>query len=168
MYYKLGKTCVTDWGRFVLLQIRVKVVTNWGNLVITNKSKCGYELGQLLQIRTTVITKQGSYQKLGKMSYKLGQVLQIRVIITNWGITTSVELFWVFWGLRLLEFLYLLRAVKLCLRKVCKIVFLHYSSAYCTKIFFHNRSSPPRGHFWVLFGLLCGISFCISRELSGF
>ena len=79
MYYKLGKACVTNWGSFVLLQIRANVVTNWGSFIITNWGKCCYKLGQLLQIRATVITKQGSY-------YKLGQVLQIRAIIANWGI----------------------------------------------------------------------------------
>ena len=41
-----------------------------------------YKFGQLLQIRATVTTKQGSY-------YKLGQVLQIRATITNWGITEA-------------------------------------------------------------------------------
>ena len=28
MYYKLGQACVTNWGSFVLLQIRANVVTN--------------------------------------------------------------------------------------------------------------------------------------------
>ena len=43
MYYKLGQTCVTNWGSFVLLQIRANVVTNWGSY---------YKLGQpLLQNR---------------------------------------------------------------------------------------------------------------------
>ena len=36
MFYKLGKACVTNWGSFVLLQIRVKVVTNWDSFIITN------------------------------------------------------------------------------------------------------------------------------------
>ena len=48
MYYKLGEACVTNWGSFVLLQIRA-----------------------------TVITKYGSYYKLGQIA------LQIRAIITN-------------------------------------------------------------------------------------
>ena len=30
MYYKLGQASFTNWGSFVLLQIRTKVVTNWG------------------------------------------------------------------------------------------------------------------------------------------
>ena len=47
-------------------------VINWGK-------QC-YKLGQLLPIRTTIITKRDSY-------YKLGQVLQIRAVIKNWGIT---------------------------------------------------------------------------------
>ena len=55
MYYKLGQACVTNWGSFVLLQIRANVVTNWG-----------------------------SYYKLGKIYYKLGQnLLQIGAGITN-------------------------------------------------------------------------------------
>ena len=29
MYYKWGQACVTNWGSFVLLQIRANVVTNW-------------------------------------------------------------------------------------------------------------------------------------------
>ena len=60
MYYKLGQACVTNWGSFVLLQIRANIVTNWGSFIITN---------------------------WGKTYYKLGQVLQIRAIIMNWGIT---------------------------------------------------------------------------------
>ena len=57
MYCKLGQACVTNWGSFVLLQIRANVVTNWGSLIITNWCKCCYKLGQLLQIRATVVRK---------------------------------------------------------------------------------------------------------------
>ena len=71
---------ITNWGSFVLLQIRADVVTNWSSFIITNWDKCCYKLGQLLQIRATVITTWG------KTYYKLGQVLQIRAIITNLGI----------------------------------------------------------------------------------
>ena len=28
--------CITNWGSFVLLQIRENVVTNWGSFIITN------------------------------------------------------------------------------------------------------------------------------------
>ena len=46
MYYKLGQACATDWGSFVLLQIRANVVPNWGSY---------YILGQpLLQNRAAV------------------------------------------------------------------------------------------------------------------
>ena len=79
MYYKLGQACVTNWGSFVLLQIRANVVTNWGSFIITNQGKCCYKLGQLLQIRATVSTKQGSHYKLGQ------NVLQIVTGITNQG-----------------------------------------------------------------------------------
>ena len=85
MYYKLEQACVTNWGSFILLQIRAKVVTNWGS--------------SLLQIGASVISNWGSYYKLGQpLSQnrvaitnlgKMGQVLQIRVIITNWAITSS-------------------------------------------------------------------------------
>ena len=75
MYYKLGKACVTNWGSFV--------ITNWG--------KCCYKLGQLLQIRATVITKYSTYYKLGQNLLQIGGVLQIRAIITNWGIQILVE-----------------------------------------------------------------------------
>ena len=65
MYYKLGQACVTNWGSFVILQIRTNVVTNWGSFIITNRGKCCYNWG--------------SY-------YKSGQpLLQNRVAITNWG-----------------------------------------------------------------------------------
>ena len=56
MYYKLGQACVTDWDSFI--------VTNWG--------KYCYKLGQLLQIRATVITKQESYYKLGQNLLQIG------------------------------------------------------------------------------------------------
>ena len=36
MYFNLGQACVTNWDSFVLLQIRARVATNWGSLIITN------------------------------------------------------------------------------------------------------------------------------------
>ena len=89
MYYKLEQACVTNCGSFVLLQIRANVVTNWGSFIITNWGKCCYKLGQLLQIRATVITIRATITNWGKMYYKLGQVLQIRAIIKNWSITPN-------------------------------------------------------------------------------
>ena len=65
IYYKLGKG----------------FITNWGSLVITKCGRHYYKLGQLLQIRVTVIINWGSYYKLGQT------LLQIRAAITNWGIT---------------------------------------------------------------------------------
>ena len=59
MYYKLGQACVTNWGSFVLLQIRANVVTNWGNRY--------YKMGQLLQIGTKCITNWDRYYKLGQL-----------------------------------------------------------------------------------------------------
>ena len=56
MYYKLGQLCF-----------------------ITNQGKRCYKLGHLLQIRATVITKQGSYDKLGQ------NVLQTGAGIANQG-----------------------------------------------------------------------------------
>ena len=57
MYYKFWQACITNWGSFVFLQIRLNVVTDWGSFIITNWGKCFYKLGQLLQIRATVIAK---------------------------------------------------------------------------------------------------------------
>ena len=54
---QLGQACVTSWGGFVLLQIRANIVTNWGSFITTNWGKYYYKLGELLQIRPTVITK---------------------------------------------------------------------------------------------------------------
>ena len=71
MHYKSWQACVTNWGSFVLLQIREKVVTNWGSFIITNQGKCHYKLGQLLQIRAIVITKQGSYYKLTRQDKRI-------------------------------------------------------------------------------------------------
>ena len=57
MYYKLGQACVTNWGSFVLLQIRANIVTNWGSY---------YKLGQLLLQNRAAITNWGKmYHKLG-------------------------------------------------------------------------------------------------------
>ena len=36
MYSKVGQASVTNWGSFVLLQIKTKVVTNWDSFDITN------------------------------------------------------------------------------------------------------------------------------------
>ena len=60
MYYKLGQAFVTNWGSFVLLQIRANVVKNWDSFLIPDWGNCYYKLGQ--------------------------NVLQVRAIITNWGI----------------------------------------------------------------------------------
>ena len=87
MYYKLGEACVANWGSFVSLQIRANVVTNWGNFVITNWDKCCHKLGQLWQIRATVIINSTAITNWGIIYYKFGQVLQISAIITNWGIS---------------------------------------------------------------------------------
>ena len=64
MYYKLRQACVTNWGSFVLLQIRANVVTNWASL--------------LIQIGESVFTNWGRYYKLGQL------LLQNRAAITNW------------------------------------------------------------------------------------
>ena len=80
----------------------------------------------------------------------------------------SAELFWVILGLILMEFLYLLRAVKPCLKKVCKDGFFCITPMLTALIFFHNKSSSPGGHFWVFFGQFCGIFFSISLEPFGF
>ena len=67
MYYKLGQACVTNWGSFVLLQIRANVVTNWGSY---------YKLGQpLLQNRAAIKNWGKIYYNWGTY-YKLGQLLQ--------------------------------------------------------------------------------------------
>ena len=61
---------VTNWGSFVLLQIKTNAVTNWGSFIITNWDSY-YRLGQpLLQNRAKCIANSGRY-------YKLGQLLQI-------------------------------------------------------------------------------------------
>ena len=73
----MGEACVTNWSRFDLLQVRDNIVINWGDLVSTNWGKPCYKLGQLLQIKATIITKYGSFYKLGE------NVLQIGVGITN-------------------------------------------------------------------------------------
>ena len=83
MYYKLGQACVTNWGSFLLLQIRANVVTNWGSFIITNSGKCCYKLGQPLLRNRAAITNWG------KIYYKLRQVLQIRANITNLDITSD-------------------------------------------------------------------------------
>ena len=70
-YSKIGQTLL-QIGAASLLQIRASIVTNWGSY---NK------LGQPLLQNKAAITNWG------KMYCKLGQVLQVRTIITNWGIT---------------------------------------------------------------------------------
>ena len=74
MYYKLGQACVTNWGSFVLLQIRENVVTNWGSFIVTN--------------RASVVTNSDNRY------YKIGQLLQIGAkYITNWGITVHYKIY---------------------------------------------------------------------------
>ena len=59
MYYKLRQAFVTNWGSFVLLQIRADIVTNWGSY---------YKLGQPL------LQNGAAIKNLGKIYYKLAQV----------------------------------------------------------------------------------------------
>ena len=76
-YYKLGQTLL-PLGTASLLQIRARVVTDWGRY---------YKLRQpLLQNSAAIIN-------WGKIYYELGQVLQIRTIIKNWCITPSMSKF---------------------------------------------------------------------------
>ena len=72
MCYKLGKTYLTSWGTFVLLQIVPDFLTNWRTSTIKNLGKCYYELGQLLQIKVTFITKWGSHDKMGQYLLQIG------------------------------------------------------------------------------------------------
>ena len=80
IYYKLEQVFITNWGSFF--------ITNWGKcyykLGQLNYYKMGrhyYKMGDLSQIRATVITNRSSYYKLGQT------LLHIRAAITNWGIT---------------------------------------------------------------------------------
>ena len=69
----MRQACVINWGSFAFLQIKAKVVTNWGSFIVTNWCKYCYKLGQLLQplLQTrATITNWGRY-------YKSGQLLQI-------------------------------------------------------------------------------------------
>ena len=50
MHYKSGQVFVTNWGSFVLLQIRASVFTNWGSY---------YKLGQTLLQNRAAITIWG-------------------------------------------------------------------------------------------------------------
>ena len=79
VYYNLGQGVITNWGSFVFLQIGASVITDWGSLVVAKWSRRYYKLGQLLQIRATIITNWGSYYKLGQT------LLQFRAAITHWG-----------------------------------------------------------------------------------
>ena len=62
MYYKLGQSCVTNWGNLVLLQLGqtlLQIVHRYTTLlqssfIITNWRKYCYKLGQLLQMATVI------------------------------------------------------------------------------------------------------------------
>ena len=66
-YHKLGETSL-QIGAVSLLQIWASIVTKWGSY---------YKLGQPLLQNSVAITNWN------KIYYKLGQVLQVRVTITN-------------------------------------------------------------------------------------
>ena len=51
------------------------LLKNWDSLIITNWGKCYYKLGQVLQIRAIVITKWGSYYKLGQNLLQIGEAI---------------------------------------------------------------------------------------------
>ena len=77
VYYNLGQGVITNWGSFVFLQIGASVITDWGSLVVAKWSRRYYKLGQLLQIRATIITNWAAITNWSKHYYKLGQLLQI-------------------------------------------------------------------------------------------
>ena len=68
--------CITNWGSFVLLQIRVNVFTNWGSFIITNWDKCCYKLGSYYKLRQPLLQNRAAITNWGRY-YKLGQLLQI-------------------------------------------------------------------------------------------
>ena len=72
MYYKLGQACVTNWGTFVLLQIRANVVTNWGRFIITKWGKYCYKFGQLYNLEQPLLQNRAALINWSKMYYKLG------------------------------------------------------------------------------------------------
>ena len=53
MYYKLVQDYISNWGSFVLLEIRANVVTNWGSFIITNWDKCCYKLEHNSRLQRT-------------------------------------------------------------------------------------------------------------------
>ena len=53
---QIGQGFITNWDSFALLQNGADVITNWASLVITKWGGRYYKLGQLLEIRATVIT----------------------------------------------------------------------------------------------------------------
>ena len=89
MYYKLGKTCVTNWGSFILLQIRANFATNWGSFAITICGSCCSKLDSYCKLGQPLSQNMAAITNWGKTYYKLGQVLQIRAVITNCGISSS-------------------------------------------------------------------------------
>ena len=68
--------CITNWGSFVLLQIRVNVFTNWGSFIITNWDKCCYKLGSYYKLGQPLLQNRAAITNWGRY-YKLGQLLQI-------------------------------------------------------------------------------------------
>ena len=69
MYYKLGQACATNWGSFVLLQIKANVVTNCGSFIITNWGNWGK---LVLQVGAAITNKGNRYYKIGQLfSYSL-------------------------------------------------------------------------------------------------
>ena len=88
IYYKLGQACVTNWGSFVLLQIRADVVTNRDSFIITNWASVVTNWDSYYKLEQPLLQNRAAITNWDKIYYKLGQVLQIRAIITNWSITT--------------------------------------------------------------------------------
>ena len=72
MYYKLGQSCVTNLGTFVILQIRANVVTSWGSFIITNWTSAVTSLGSYYKLGESLLQKRAAITNWGKMYYKLG------------------------------------------------------------------------------------------------
>ena len=57
MYHKLGQACVTIGAALFYYKLGQTLLQIGVGFIIANWDKCCYKLGQLLQIRATIITK---------------------------------------------------------------------------------------------------------------
>ena len=78
----MGQACITNWGSFVLLQIRANFLKIKAASLLQIGASVETNWGSCYKLRQPSLQNRPAITNCGKIYNKLGQILQIRAIIT--------------------------------------------------------------------------------------